>query len=542
MPRIERVTFTQVDDDNSTNRAALPSSKLFSGFDAEKFAPWALAGLLCYAIVRSFLEAAVRPFWYDELCTWVMVHQPNLSSMWSALAHGVDGQPPGFYVVEWLASHLSKNDQIAFRIPSIIGFCCTTVCLFVFVRRRSGAINALLWASIPLFSVLLDTYAVEARPYSLVVACISFALVCYQRAPAARWMILMGLSLACAQALHYYAVITFVPFIAAEAVMLLRNRRVRLNVWLALAFAFVPLICFWSLLSRFRAFYGSHFWSLPSFHATEVTYSWFFDTSFTVGLILAWGSLFAVLGKMLLAERSAARMKDPPIEKGPPTDFLHEYVLTFALLSLPFVALALAEIAHGGLTTRYALSAVLGFPLAATYIIPRLKNERIATLSILALLLALTVHESKFWLYYDAHPPNPAVTIQRFVASAGYPDLPVVVSDAIQFLPLTYYASPEWHKRFVMIVDPPESVSYAGSDSTDKEMQAMRDYSTIQVYDFQPFAAQHPTFLLFSSNAGFGDDWWPTRLFRDGYMLKMVAIEDPFHRIYLVTRGNGHTR
>ncbi len=129
--------------------------------------------------------------------------------------------------------------------------------------------------------------------------------------------------------------------------------------------------------------------------------------------------------------------------------------------------------------------------------------------------------------------------VENFVASVGHPDLPVVVSDAIDYLPVIYYASPEWRKRLVMLVDPPEAVKYVGSNSTDIEMQLMRDYSPFQVYDFQPFVAQHPVFLLYSSHEGFGDDWWVPRLFRDGYTFKMLAKKDDLHRIFLITRGDG---
>ncbi len=494
-----------------------------------------LAGLICYAIIRSLFAAAARPFWYDEVCTWAIVRQPNISAVWRALAHGVDGQPPFYYVIVRFFTHLVHNEQFSFRIPSIAGFACTIFCLFVFIRKRTGTVNALLWAAIPFFTVLFDTYAVEGRPYSLVVACVAIALVCYQHAPATGWIILLGCSLACAQALHYYSVISFVPFFASEGTLLLRSRRLRLGVWLALAFAFLPLACFWTLLARFRAFYGTHFWSLPTLRAAELSYGWFFNVKFIWGAILATVTALAMLGTMLLAERRAAGGKHLS------EDLIHEHVLVLGLLSLPFVAFVVAEIAHGGFTSRYALSALLGFPLAATYVVPRIKGRTIGIIAILALVLALTLQEHKFWSSYKTPLVPPAVSVENFLASAGHPDLPVVVSDAIQFLPLTYYATPEWRKRFVMIVDPSQSVLYAGSDSTDKEMQVMRDYAPIQVYDFQAFVADHATFLLYSSNAGQGDDWWVARLFRDGYKLKLVAMQDYYHRVFLVSRGGaGH--
>ena len=530
---------TLVKEQHSENEPALKSSPSPSLLNIEKLAPWFLGGLLCYAAFRNFFEAAFRFFWYDEICTWVMVRQPNLSTLWRALANGADGQPPGYYVIERIASHLVANEQISFRIPSIFAFTFTTICLFVFIKRRSSAVNALLFASIPLFSILFDTYAMEARPYALVMACISFALVCYQRVPDIRWTVLLGLSLILAQAFHYFAVIMFVPFFAAEAVFFLRTRRLRLGVWLALFCGFIPLACFWTIFSRFRALFSAHFWSLPSLKSAEKFYGWLFNTTFAVGVILAVVTVLALLVRMRLDERHRTNNSTS-------TDLVHEQTLALGLVLVPFLAFIVAELAHGGFTSRYALSAVLGFPLAATYVFPPIKSRTLGTVSILLLLLAFTFHEHRFWASYKFDLDSPAVPVENLVLLAGHPDLPIVVSDAIQYLPLAYYSSPEWRNKFLMLVDPPEAVKYAESDSTDIEMKAMRDYPPsgvpLRVYDFAPFAAQHPTFLLYSSNAGFGDDWWGLRLFHDGYKLKSVAMKDYWHKVYLVTRGDGVTR
>ena len=74
----------------------------------------------------------------------------------------------------------------------------------------------------------------------LVVALISLALVCYQHAPAAPWVALMGFSFAAAEALHYYAFFAVVPFAVAEIALGLKEGKLRIPVWLAFAVAFVP--------------------------------------------------------------------------------------------------------------------------------------------------------------------------------------------------------------------------------------------------------------------------------------------------------------
>lgn len=52
--------------------------------------------LIFYVTTRNILQALVRPLWYDEICTMLMVQQLHLHRLWQALAHGADGQPFAF--------------------------------------------------------------------------------------------------------------------------------------------------------------------------------------------------------------------------------------------------------------------------------------------------------------------------------------------------------------------------------------------------------------------------------------------------------------
>jgi hypothetical protein len=51
-------------------------------------------------------------------------------------------------------------------------------------------------------------------------------------------------------------------------------------------------------------------------------------------------------------------------------------------------------------------------------------------------------------------------------------------------------------------------------------------------WQFEDFAASHPAFLVYSDGRPTWD-WWPTRLFHDGYALELVAMNQD-GRIYLV--------
>ncbi|MGC2330294.1 MAG: glycosyltransferase family 39 protein [Candidatus Acidiferrales bacterium] len=501
--------------------------------NSERLAALGICILIAYAIVRTLFAAASRPLWYDELLTLIVTRQPSVSAIWRALAQSVDSQPPPFYLVERAAAALLRNPQIAFRLPSIFGFACTLVCVFFFVKRRSAGAYALFCAATLLVTALYSPYAIEARPYSLLVACIAIALLCYQRAPETGWMILMGLSFAAAEALHYYAVFALVPFGLAEIALSLKERRLRPGAWLALACGLLPLAVFWPLLLGQKRIYGAHFWAAPTLRHTGSTYGWLFHiSSYHWNLAIAVAVVFFLVGAPIaLAIRHirATLMADR---------YFHEHVLVWALLGIPFVAFVATKLAHGGMDHRYVLASVLAVPLGVGSILPRLNRSIVVLLAILVLSV-LAFQEARFWASQHGHlgeVVSPVAALESMLNSAGHPDLPVVISDGEDYLPFVHYAPPELSRRFVDVVDPPQAVAYIGNDTVDKDLLRLQFYYPLQVHEFRLFASNHAKFLLYSS----GDiewDWWPRRLARDGYSLEVLAV-DQGHKVYLVTRNS----
>lgn len=531
LPTTESVAIAQVRRPIS-HQPSLKSSRSFSSLDTDKFALILFAVLIVYAAARNLCQAVTKPLWFDEICTRIIAQQHAISAVWNALRDGVDGQPPLFYLLERPVAAAVANEQVSFRLLSIFGFSCTVVCLFLAIRKRNSLVNALICAAIPLVTILYDTYAVEARPYTLVTACLAAGLLCYEHAPEIGWMLFMGLSLAVAEALHYYAVLAFAPFILAELALTLRLRRPRLAVWLGLCCGVMPLALFWPLVSRLKTYYGPHSWAQPSLLEAQSSYGWFFRITSAWGLGLAAMAALAVLVAWLARERAAAWEKH---DRGP---LFHERVLALGFLGLPFLSFFSAKLVHGQMTPRYMLPAVLGFPLAAGYALPRWGRRSVALLAGLALCLiaALALQENRFWSAYRRGFVSPAKGVEALVASANYANLPVVVSHPHDFLQLAHYASPDRARMFVAVVDSAQAVVYTGSDTADKELAAMRYYAPLQIYDFAPFVAEHPVFLLYSSGGGAGLDWWPPRLLRDGYTLRPVAVRDIYHRVFLVSR------
>jgi hypothetical protein len=498
----------------------------FSRERAERWAQFGIGLLVLYASVRGIVAALSKPFWYDEIFTLIMARQPTLGMMWSALRRGVDSQPPLFDLIE-RATRVFPNPEVGFRLPSIVGFACVLICLYVFVQRRSGAIYGLVAAAMTMLTFLYVPYAVEARPYSLVAACVALALIAYQRAASPRWVVVLVLALTIAENLHYYSVFALIPFAAAEAVYYWQTSKVRWRVWIALAIGASPLIALWQLLSRFRAVYGLSFWAQPERGTLVHFYGDFLQISFFWGLAVSIVCGLAVLGILRFG----------PAEAGeePGESLLHERVLVFALLAMPLVVYVATKVLHGGYTERYALYSVLGISLATGLILPRM-GYRTRVLVPAVLLVALGINEASFWLS-RANPPghlgSPANAAEQMVNSTIYDDLPVVVTNTHEYLQLAYYAPPDLASRLVSVVDPGAARRYSASDGDDKALALLANYSRFRVYDFHDFHSAYSSFLLYQdSSEPLG--WWPQRLVDDGYVLRVVASagED---LVYLVT-------
>ena len=345
-----------------------------------------LAVLVAYAAVRAWSprQPAILVRRNVHLDSGAPTERPRI---WSALERAADGQGPAYYVIERAASGMFPNQEIALRLPSIFGFCCLRSAFFFRAARGGQRLCADL--QLVLFTtVLFDFYAIEARAYSLVVACVAVALVCYQRASSWPWALPMGLCLALAESLHYYAVFALIPFGLAEAARFLRTREIRMvSGWRCCAewcrSSFSGRCC------RVSAYLGRISGrSRASLRLRR--YMGRFSTPRRGGACgrgrLALGVLGAALPAGVGKTNTTARSETCSMSK------CLTSIVGFAVRELRG-----DKIWHGGLTERYMLPAVLGVPLALGFILPRLGRRSVALLAAFVF-FGVGAREAGFWL------------------------------------------------------------------------------------------------------------------------------------------------
>ena len=487
-----------------------------SSLKSEKLIFFTVVALSLYSVIKNLIRAASKPLWFDEILTQAVSRQPNLSAIWNALKNGVDGNPPLFYLIERIASKLSSNELIAYRLVPALAFASIVICIYLFVQKRSGARVALICTLLLFVTPLDNKYALEARPYSLLAACLAVALLCYQRLPSTRWTIGLFLSLSLAESLHYYAGLACFPFFVAELVHVFSTSRIRRAVWFSMFASLIPTLLAVPLLLKLKHTYAGHIWARPEFMLIPMSYGSYFRLNALWGLAISTVAVCVVI---------RAWLQDAPqdADDGANAALPSEHALVLGFLLLPVFGVIAAKVAHGGATDRYYLPAIFGIVIALGYVLRGVSPAGFK-LAAAIVIIAVAFQEADIVRSFFSHShaeDDLAPILQLLADAAQHNNLPLIISNAGQYVELSHSAQSSLNLRMAALVDPPSAVTYAGTDTVDKLVIELQCCVQLQVYEFNAFAAAHPVFLLYSDGTQF--DWWPNRLIHDGARLELLA-------------------
>jgi hypothetical protein len=475
--------------------------------------------LLIYVAIASLLQAMNRAFWFDEVFTVVIARLGSMSDVWQALASAGDTSPPGFYVLQRFLSGLVGNEQIGYRLISILSVPLTSLFLYLFMRRDTDPVAACVAAVLPLLTVLYSTFSVEARAYAPMACMLAITAFAWQHASRKLGSVVLALALIAAVSIHYYAIFALLPLAAAELTWSAFNRRVRPGVWLAIVAGGLSCVAYWPLLNNLRQVYGRHYWAKASVFRAITSYDEYLSVM-TLGATLGFVAVLSGALLVYVIRTVRPRPEDPIPPDVPPPNC----VLALGLLWLPWIALVAAQVAGGGIAARYTIGAALGIALSAGYVAYWL-GQRASAVLLMCLLTAFLCKEAVFWGAELAGRNTRRVDVERFHAliDRGQPSEPVVVTNGMDFVPLAFYAPPDLTKRLVALLDPESARQHTGTDSIELDLLVLKKYMPINVQTYEDFEAAHDRFLLYAS-PGHGD-WWQERLLRDGMVLTTIAAE-----------------
>ncbi len=455
-----------------------------------------------------FLRASGKYFWYDEFFTIYVCRIPSLRGILAALAHGVDFNPPLFYVITRVSQALFGRGLIGTRLPEILGFWVLSICLFRFVSRRAGPIAGFVAMALPMFTGAFY-YAYEARPHGLVLGFCGLAIVCWQasseQAYRRLWLFGFGVSLLAAFMCHCYALVIAVPFGLAELIRGFREKRLNWPVWIAIiAPALIAGLSFVPLLQSYKAVNeGTKF--PQAFPAVWEQVPRFYDFLLSP---CAWILLVAFVLLALDRERFLPALKSMQREKV--SLLSDEMILAIGFTALPIFGLLLGVAIHGPYIMRYFISSVAGISILVGFSMGVRKTAdsfQLAFAAVIGVTLAastimLLYHWRQGWGEKLVEPssvinlnttPGDPLDAYSLLIRGSRNSLPILMLSPIDFLYLVHYA-PQLAPRLYYVGQPSTDVFYRG-------FQLLRTWCPVDRYNREltpeEFSRAHPDYLVY---------------------------------------------
>lgn len=431
---------------------------------------WLLLGFSVFYFVDVCIRASRKYFWYDELFTVFLSRLPDFHSLWDALRHGADFNPPLLYLLTRLSQTIFGTGLVGTRLPEIAGFWVMCLCLFRFVNRRVGRWGGSIAMALPMLTGAFY-YSYEARPYGVILGFCGLALICWQEAldsPRRSWWLTgLSLSLFGAFMLQCYALIIVAPFALTEALRTVRSRRIDWPMWLALIApvlvavpTYIPLLQAYSSQAK-----GTDYAQAFAAHWSQVT-------KFYLFLLTPWLLIGLAAVVLLAIDRIWTRPQESRRGERAESEIIAEIALLVFLMALPAVGVILGKTVHGPIFVRYFLPAVMGVCALTGFAAGAHIRKNWLAVCLAAIIggalglqfARLLWHVHKGWgeplnepttgISLDTMPGQP-LDIHPLLASQSHgslsnSSLPIGVPLALDFLYLVHY-SPELAPRLYLI-------------------------------------------------------------------------------------------
>jgi len=456
-----------------------------------------IAGVLVvwFAVLLVY-HARAKAIWHDEVYT-ILESALSVATLWRASIDGLDLSPPLNSILTHVVRTVAGAGPVASRVVPIVSLLVAVALAFEMVRRRSNLLMAIA-AALALYLSVAWQYALEARGYSLTVACYALAMFGWSEAAAGRharrnW-ILMAAAIAAGAWTHYYAVLIAAPVAAGEIVRQFLRRRIDWMPWIALVVAGVLCLPLGILVSA-SAPQRHTFWARPSSFGIAGVYEFLLgDVTISVIAVAALAGLAALEIVRRVPSRTWPRQLPA-----------HEIAAGLVCAVLPAMTAMLGYFAHA-FDRRYAVFGVFGLVLAAVLAIwSILPKNRVGDLVLVAA-LGVTFTTYSVRTFREPTPwPNP-YQHRPLLADWLRGEDPIVISCGVDYLALWYYAPPSARSRAIYIADPATQLKATGTDTSDRGYLALARWTPVPVVPLAGFISTHRRFWFYSCGPGWIED------------------------------------
>ncbi len=378
-------------------------------------------------LLACWMGSAQRDMWLDEAFTVQLLTDHSLVHMMHGLANAADGGMPLYYLLAYGWGSLFGVTLLSLRLLSSLFICVGVLLLWSALRKTYSLLAvALSIAATTVTSGALLHQNVEARYYGFYFACAVLVFAAHfrlSRQPRPSRRLLVGAIVAHVALLmsHPFGVLYSAAAIIALLFSDYRRRMVRWRLYFALASSWLVLLAWIVPITRLHDVAVPHNWPpAPTFTDVLSLYSF-------ASPCLAFGIIFGI---GLTAFASSAQEKQPS-----PPDASPLLACAVAYL-VPPLLIALVSVGDSSFfVDRYFIPSLIGVAtLVASLFDARLRAVKLTPVFQLAWMLlfaALLIWpitrtqalKDNGFLFIDEHLP---------------PNMPVIVTDAQVFLPLSY--------------------------------------------------------------------------------------------------------
>lgn len=321
-----------------------------------------IGALFVLTLVRYGIVYAEQRFWLDDLYTVSLIQSPDLKTLWRGIRLGLDGNPPEFLSLAFLATHYLPTSQVELILRTVnlvltgIGF----LALYRMSRRFAAPVVCLL-AIMTIIAFIggirYSAFGLRAYPlyFSLDAICLLLLVRWIEAETALNW-VLLTLGLTALSMTHTYAIAYVMAIAVGNAfAALVRGRRDNAIASLICAVPAVLLFLVWlpSIMSQLEVVRPYNWMTAPPLSAI----------AFNVLLLIVPIATIALAFKTLSCPEKPWRYWLDGL------DFRVASFLTIAILEICFTifVLVVSIAVYPVFTTRYLIpNLIIGFFILAS--------------------------------------------------------------------------------------------------------------------------------------------------------------------------------
>lgn len=319
--------------------------------------------VVSYAVFGHTL--LLRPFWMDEVHSWLLISDADPLHALQSLQHGADYNPPVYYAVARIFSWLAPLSEHNLRVLSVLLVLSTAIGLAL-VFDRHMKMPASIGCSLLICSQeLVILQSTEARFYALWLALLTwfcFGLTTGKRSFQAIQLTVLSVLAAMTAGTHYFGIISIGLVCCAFVVARRFEKRAMVRAGIPFAAAVLAVACCLPLLSGQKAALTSATWvTAADFERSSDYVIQFFPRMLLLVAFAIWLVGFFLKSSKSSGENlpvTAALLKDgvvgaaePASDKVPP-----DALIVFgSLLLMPLVLIIFSVVVQPALVNRYAI-------------------------------------------------------------------------------------------------------------------------------------------------------------------------------------------